>query len=58
MIDVVYSLLNPPSFVSLVTVGSSIWVEIQTSAYSDTGIYEIEVVTTDNESGLMKTQKF
>jgi hypothetical protein len=45
---VVYSLTNPQSFVKLVTLGNNQWLEIQTSAYSDTGIYTILVVATDN----------
>jgi hypothetical protein len=53
--DVVYSLVGPPSFVSL---RAGTWIDVETSDLANTGTYEVEVLTTDNESGLSDSYKF
>lgn len=57
VLDVVYELVSPPAFVTLNLVAGP-WVEIFTTDPNDTGIYTIQVKTTDNESGLTQTQSF
>ena len=56
-LDVVYSLINPPGFVQLVNMTGN-WIVILTNDPQDTGVYTIQVKTTDRESGLTKTQSF
>lgn len=40
VLDVVYTLINPPAFVSLIN-SSGTWLSIQTSNPLDTGVYTI-----------------
>jgi len=57
VLDVVYTLVNPPAFVTLVE-SAGTWVRIETSDATNTNTYVIEVKTTDNQSGLFKSQTF
>lgn len=54
VLDVVYTLVNPPAFVTLVE-SAGTWVRVETSDAANTNIYVIEVKTTDNQSGLFKS---
>jgi len=57
MLDVQYSLINPPSFVTLFE-SSGTWIKIETTDSADTGTYVIEVKTIDNESGFWQSNSF
>ena len=54
ILNVVYSLVNPPPFVTIVD-DAGTWVQVLTSDATNTNVYVIEVKTTDNESGLFKS---
>ena len=47
VLDVVYTLVNPPPFVTLIN-SSGTWIQISTNSPADTGVYTIEVKTIDN----------
>lgn len=47
VLDVVYTLVDPPPFVTL-SDASGTWIEISTNSPADTGVYKIYVKTIDN----------
>jgi hypothetical protein len=57
ILNVEYSLVSPPSFVSLVLSGGT-WVKVETTNTAHTGSYVIEVKTIDHESSLWRTNSF
>lgn len=57
ILNVVYTLVNPPPFVTIVE-STGTWVQVLTSDATNTNVYVIEVKTTDNESGLFMSQFF
>lgn len=53
-LDVIYTLVDPPGFVSLLN-SNGTWLKISTNDLKDTGIYKIYVKTIEKVSGLWQT---